>query len=798
MSRKLALVIGNTTYSDPRFGALSTPAADVNSLAQLLQNPAIGSFDQVEPLINQTQSLVSRTVEKFFSAKMREDLLLFYFSGHGMLDEDGHLYLAVNDTEWETPRSSALSAEFVSEAMDRSRSQRIVLILDCCHSGAFARGAKAAVGGNVGTKSAFEGTGYGRWVLTATDATQYAWEGDKLIGQGAAAGTSVFTRCLVNGLQTGDADLDHDGFISVRDISDYTFDQVARLKANQTPSLWTYKEQGNVILACNPKPVLPSELMDAVHSSFTSVRRGAVDELARLAANRHEGIALLAQDALRNMLNDDSRQVAQAAADALHISNAPVQVPPSPPAPVQPPVSTPVSPPTIGEQVAGTSPEPIPPEVPSRTKDKTTSDGKIKNVVTPSRKERLATIDLWRKEFLMTVQAWGIKSQRSLDESIVTTKTGYAGVTRHLQPLIAQLNTELRKPSVRAKAGASVLALAITIATIHYWPHRVEKEIAGPQEVVQKNAESSVKSLETATPSTSTEPLNTALESGKTTSSDVDGKTSVDVDKGPTSSESHPAETAQKAPHIAKPAPLLVSPAVARTYLESSPSPVYPPAARAARIQGTVTMAARISPEGKVTTLTATKGHPLLSQAAVQAVRNWQYRPYLVGGKPVAIRTQIFLIFALNDAPPQSTSPAQTTPPAQTLPPAQTTAPAQTTTSAQTAHPTLNGGRAQVPGHSEPIYLVGNGVSPPVKTYDPRPDYTEAARQARLQGSVILQIIVKADGKVDKDIKVLQGLGMGLDEQAVATMRKWRFNPALKDDRPVAVQIKVNMSFVLY
>jgi uncharacterized caspase-like protein len=96
--------------------------------------------------------------------------------------------------------------------MDRSFSKRQVLVLDCCHSGAFAHGAKSAQGVSVGTAEAFEGTGLGRVVLTATDSTQYAWEGDQVIGD---AQNSLFTHFLVEGLKTGAADKDADGVVTV-------------------------------------------------------------------------------------------------------------------------------------------------------------------------------------------------------------------------------------------------------------------------------------------------------------------------------------------------------------------------------------------------------------------------------------------------------------------------------------------------------------------------------------------------------------------------------------------------------
>ena len=128
-----------------------------------------------------------------------------------MLDDQGHLYLAVKDTERSLLRATGIPAAYITDEMNNSRSQRQVLILDCCHSGAFARGSKGATGASVGTATAFEGSGFGRVVLTATDATQYAWEGEQIIGE---AQSSLFTHHLINGMSSGAADLNHDGHIT--------------------------------------------------------------------------------------------------------------------------------------------------------------------------------------------------------------------------------------------------------------------------------------------------------------------------------------------------------------------------------------------------------------------------------------------------------------------------------------------------------------------------------------------------------------------------------------------------------
>ena len=79
----------------------------------------------------------------------------------------------------------------------------------------------------------------------------------------------------------------------------------------------------------------------------------------------------------------------------------------------------------------------------------------------------------------------------------------------------------------------------------------------------------------------------------------------------------------------------------------------------------------------------------------------------------------------------------------------------------------------------------------------PDPEYTEQAREAKLQGTCVLGLIVGADGK-PRDIRVIRSLGMGLDEKAIAAVGKWMFAPATKDGNAVPVQISVQVSFKLY
>jgi periplasmic protein TonB len=95
------------------------------------------------------------------------------------------------------------------------------------------------------------------------------------------------------------------------------------------------------------------------------------------------------------------------------------------------------------------------------------------------------------------------------------------------------------------------------------------------------------------------------------------------------------------------------------------------------------------------------------------------------------------------------------------------------------------------------VYHVGGGISAPTAVSAPDPEYTEEARRAKTQGTCVLWLIVDSTGH-PRDIRVARGLGYGLDAKAVEAVQKWRFQPSLKDGKPVDVQISVEVAFHLY
>jgi basic membrane protein A and related proteins len=319
MSGKFALIIGNTDYIDSGLARLTAPGKDAEDFARVLKDPEICAFDDVKVLLNQPESIARGVIDEFFDEKKPDDLLLFYFSGHGIKDEFNALYLAFANTTRARLRSTAIKSDYIREAMDQSRSRRQVAILDCCNSGAFPQGTKASPGGTMGIVSAFQGRG--RFVLTASDSTQFAWEGDQVVGD---TQNSLFTHFLLQGLE-GEADNNGDGIITVDELYDYAHDHIAHLTPKQTPTKSVSVQEGEIVLRQfthieDIKPVaLPDDLIGEMDDIRPLVREGAVQRLVKILNGKNIGLRRSAIEALEKIIADENttRRVAQLATQAL-------------------------------------------------------------------------------------------------------------------------------------------------------------------------------------------------------------------------------------------------------------------------------------------------------------------------------------------------------------------------------------------------------------------------------------------------------------------------------------------------
>jgi hypothetical protein len=301
-----ALVVATYEYADGGLRRLAAPGHDADAFAAVLQDPAVAGFD-VTMLVNQPHYVVGEAIADFYTGARRDDLTLLYFTGHGLKDDEGRLYLAMTDTRRSALMFTAISGAQLNDAMDASPSRRKVLILDCCYSGAFPPGRSAKADEGVQTLERFQGKG--RAVLTASDATQYAFEGDDLRGTGTS---SVFTRYLVEAISSGAADLDEDGDIALDELYSYVYERVTTEMPQQRPKKQEDVD-GRILIARNVHWTLPAHLQHAMESPIAAQRLSAVEGLAHLHRVGNDIVRSAVATQLGRLAQDDSRAVSAAA-----------------------------------------------------------------------------------------------------------------------------------------------------------------------------------------------------------------------------------------------------------------------------------------------------------------------------------------------------------------------------------------------------------------------------------------------------------------------------------------------------
>ncbi len=233
MAKKVALLVGVSNYQQG-LSALPSATKDAKAIKQVLQHVDIGGFVETDitSLLNQPQKKVEDAIYSLFNNCSPDDLVLFYFSGHGVKDEKGNLYIATPTTRTDQNKRvlphTAIAASFVKDQMIASPSRRQVVILDCCFSGAFAKGL------TLGNKS---------WaVLTSSDTVEYSYAPEP-------SELSIYTRYLVEGIKTGVGDLNNDGNISVDELYEYTKKKVKEISPKMNPLLDNGRAGYKIVLA---------------------------------------------------------------------------------------------------------------------------------------------------------------------------------------------------------------------------------------------------------------------------------------------------------------------------------------------------------------------------------------------------------------------------------------------------------------------------------------------------------------------------------------------------------------------
>ncbi len=245
---KIALLIGVSEYNHG-LNPLPCAVKDVEAMQRVLVNPEMGGFalSDIKVLKNPQANDIAYAIYHLFADRQKDDLLLFYFSGHGLKDDRGKLYLSSCGTKklnGKLVTPSAVAATILHDNMNECRSQRQVIILDCCFSGAIAQGMRVKDDGSVNVQEQLGGKG--RAILTSSSSTQYSFEQE-------GSELSIYTRYLVEGIEKGAADKDGDGWISVDELHDYASSKVQEAAPAMTPKFYPVEEGHKILLAKSPK-----------------------------------------------------------------------------------------------------------------------------------------------------------------------------------------------------------------------------------------------------------------------------------------------------------------------------------------------------------------------------------------------------------------------------------------------------------------------------------------------------------------------------------------------------------------
>jgi TonB family protein len=201
-------------------------------------------------------------------------------------------------------------------------------------------------------------------------------------------------------------------------------------------------------------------------------------------------------------------------------------------------------------------------------------------------------------------------------------------------------------------------------------------------------------------------------------------------------------------------------------------NPHYPEKPRKKKkAQGKIVLRATIATDGSVKDVSVQSGDPELTPAALEAVRQWRYLPELRDGSAIESQTTVTLEYDLSKGASRPGNP----------PPGVPTAPSEDL----------------ITEFATGEIWIGGEVRPPRGIYTPDPEYPEEARQAKFQGTDTLGVVLGHDG-LPRDVWIVRGSGMGLDEKSIEAVKHWRFTPATRDGRPVAVFLSVETTFRTY
>lgn len=345
-----AVLVASSRFKDAAaFPTLKFPVTDAESLREVLLDPNLCFFDEAPLIADGSVAEALRALERAARASEREDLLLFYYNGHGHLDRDGTLALAMPDSEPNFLSTTSLISEELKRLFHISRAKQKVMILDCCYSGTV--GESGFKGSLTDTLRSLAQQIEGTFLLTASAGSKPAFES-------TAAGGGALTSCFVEGIRTGAAAAPDDDGITLGQLASYVRRKVPGLEAQQ-PQQWDLGGLGDLPLARKPRVLDDAWEQRAKRKLAAWLRTARIDEeLAddvRRAIRQRRDPRYVSQVRLIERWIDHPMTASFFVRDWDRIGGVSPAAPSERKAPVDPPLSP-------GEPVETASPDSPPPE----------------------------------------------------------------------------------------------------------------------------------------------------------------------------------------------------------------------------------------------------------------------------------------------------------------------------------------------------------------------------------------------------------------------------------------------------
>jgi hypothetical protein len=292
-----SLLIGVSQYEDSSFTALPAAAKDVDVLQEAFRHPNIGALRSSEVAVLKDPDLVQLrgAIEALYSNRQPNELVVLYFSGYGVVDDRGRLFLAAKSTSRAMLDDTALSMAELQACLEVCRSQQMVVILDCCFSGTFAKGMVSpsdvdAIGQQLSGKRCA--------VLTSPWSIEYS-------PRQKSGELSTYTQYLMNALETGMADgclanRNLNGEITAVELHEYVRDRIEEEMPALYPKLYTSGQGYEIAVSKAPYLEFRKEALGlASQGEISVVGQSILDEMRVRLGIPQEIAASIRKDAIK-------------------------------------------------------------------------------------------------------------------------------------------------------------------------------------------------------------------------------------------------------------------------------------------------------------------------------------------------------------------------------------------------------------------------------------------------------------------------------------------------------------------